>query len=116
MNNKDSVVVFVTAGSREEGEKIAGKIIEERLAACCNLVGPVTSFFWWDDKVERNEEMLLIIKTSSETFEKLKNRVRELHSYSVPEIIALPVTAGLEEYLTWIYDETVLKKSLIPGP
>ncbi len=114
MNRKEGIVVLVTAGSREEAEKIGKRAVEERLAACCNVSAPVTSFFWWEGKIEKAEETLLVFKTSAGMFDRLKSRVQELHSYEVPEIIALPMSAGLEEYLSWIHDETVLKRTLIP--
>ena len=106
MEKTNAIVVLITAGSRQEAEKLAERLVDERLAACCSLVGNVTSFFRWKGAVQKESEILIIAKTSADTFERLKARVRELHSYDVPEIIALPVVAGLDEYLKWIHDET----------
>lgn len=97
-------VVFVTCSSREEAEKISKTLVKERLAACVNIVSTVKSFFWWEGRIDEAEEHLLIIKTSVEKIEKLIGRVKELHSYSVPEIISLPILEGNKEYLKWIED------------
>ncbi|MBI4523691.1 MAG: divalent-cation tolerance protein CutA [Deltaproteobacteria bacterium] len=95
------IIVFVTVGSSDEAEQLARVLVEERLAACVNRINGVQSIYRWVGQVEESEEDLLIIKSKSELFERLKQRVRELHSYSVPEIIALPVVDGNEEYLKW---------------
>ena len=99
---EEFIVVYVTVGSADEGERLAHTLVEERLAACVNRVGPVRSVYRWQGKVEQSEEELLIIKTKRELFERLKTRVQELHSYSVPEILALPVLQGSEPYLKWL--------------
>jgi periplasmic divalent cation tolerance protein len=100
------LVVYVTVGSVEEGEKLATALVEERLAACVNRVGPIRSTYRWEGKLEHSDEELLIIKTRSDLFDQLKNRVQALHSYSVPEIIALPIVDGSEGYLRWLGEET----------
>ena len=111
MMEKDStssaLVIFVTVGSEDEAEKIAEGLVEERLAACVSIVPKIRSIYTWKGKVEREEELLLIIKTKEELFERVRDRVKELHSYEVPEIIAIPVTNGLKEYLDWIDEVTV---------
>jgi len=99
------LVVYVTVGSPEEGERLAHALVEERLAACVNRVGPVRSVYRWQGQIERNNEELLIIKTKRALFERLKTRVQELHSYSVPEIIALPILEGSEPYLKWLKEQ-----------
>ena len=99
------IVVYVTAGSAEEGERIAAALVEERLAACVNRVSGVRSTYRWEGKIEDTEEELLIIKSRRDLFERLKKRVAELHSYSVPEIIALPILEGSESYLRWLNEE-----------
>ncbi len=98
----DFIVVYVTVGSAEEAERLADTLVEERLAACVNLVAPVRSTYRWQGRVERDEEQLLIIKTRDDIFDRLKKRVEEIHSYSVPEIIALPILKGNESYLDWL--------------
>ncbi len=99
------IVVYVTVESAEEGKRLASALVEERLAACVNRLGPVQSTYRWKGQVERSEEHLLIIKTSEGLFGRLKKRVQELHSYSVPEVIALPIVDGNESYLKWLEDQ-----------
>ena len=99
------LVVYVTVGSSDEGERVARALVEERLAACVNRVGPVRSVYRWQGQIEQNDEELLIIKTKRALFERLKARVQELHSYSVPEIIALPILEGSEPYLKWLKEQ-----------
>ena len=99
------IVVYVTVGSPAEGERLANALVEERLAACVNRVGPVRSIYRWQGQIEQSEEELLIIKTKRDLFERLKIRVKELHSYSVPEIIALPIVEGSEPYLKWLKEQ-----------
>lgn len=102
---QEFIVVYVTAGSAEEGERLARSLVEERLAACVNRVKSVLSVYRWEGKIEQSEEELLIIKTSRELFPALEKRVRELHSYSVPEVIALPVIDGSQGYLRWLREQ-----------
>ena len=99
------LVVYVTVGSPDEGDRLARALVEERLAACVNRIGAVKSVYRWQGKVEESQEELLIIKTSERLFERLKKRVEELHSYSVPEIIALPILKGNESYLQWLGEQ-----------
>jgi len=102
----ESLVVFVTCGSEEEGLKIAHALIEERLAACVNLVSPIRSIYRWEGKVWDEKEWLLIIKTQTARFDDLEKRVKALHSYSLSEIIALPIIKGSSSYLNWLKDMT----------
>lgn len=99
---KEFIVVYVTAGSPAEGERLARALVEEKLAACVNRVKSVQSVYRWQGKVEQSEEELLIVKTKRDLFPALQKRVTELHSYSVPEIIALPVVEGSEAYMEWL--------------
>jgi len=99
------IVVYVTVGSAEEADRLACTLVEERLAACVNRIRPIRSIYRWKGKVEQSEEELLIIKTRGELFHRLKTRVQELHSYSVPEIIALPILDGSEGYLKWLKEQ-----------
>jgi len=99
----DKIVVLVTCGTAREARTIARKMVERRLAACGNVVeAPVRSIYRWKGKVESAREFLVILKSSRRRFAALETAVRELHSYDVPEIIALPVTAGSAGYLRWI--------------
>jgi periplasmic divalent cation tolerance protein len=102
----DSLVVLVTCGSEEEGLKIAHALVEERLAACVNLVSPIRSIYRWEGKIWDEKEWLLIIKTQTVRVEDLEKRVKSLHSYSVPEIIALPIEKGSSSYLNWVKEMT----------
>jgi periplasmic divalent cation tolerance protein len=103
---EECCVVFVTVGKREEAEKIADALVAERLAACCNLVPSVKSIYRWKGEICRDEETLMVIKTRRERFEALRARVKALHSYAVPEIVALPIIAGHADYLDWVCEET----------
>lgn len=107
---QEFIVVYVTAGSADEADRLARSLVDERLAACVNRIKSVQSVYRWQGKVEQSEEELLIIKTSRERFAALEKRVRELHSYSVPEVIALPVIDGSSNYLKW------LKEQVTSGP
>jgi periplasmic divalent cation tolerance protein len=100
------IVVFVTCGSEDEALKIARTLVEERLAACANMVSPLRSIYRWEGKIWDEKEWLLIIKTQQFRFEDLAKRVKALHSYSVPEIIALPITESSPAYLNWIEENT----------
>jgi periplasmic divalent cation tolerance protein len=106
MPDHDYLLVSMTAGSSEEAEKIAEALVQERLAACVNIVPAITSIYRWQGEVHRDSEVLLIAKSRPELFHSLAARVKELHSYEVPEVIAVPIVAGSEAYLNWI-DESV---------
>ncbi len=96
------IVVSVTCGSEDEALKIANALVEERLAACANLISPIRSIYRWEGKIWDEKEWLLIIKTQSHRFEELEKRVKSLHSYSVPEIISIPIVEGSQPYLKWL--------------
>lgn len=98
----ESIVVLVTAPPDGPATQLARQLVEERLAACVNLVGPIRSIYRWDGAVCDDAEQLLVIKTRRALFERLAARVVELHPYDVPEVIALPIDAGLPAYLGWI--------------
>ncbi len=104
----DHAVCLITAPSKEIAEKIAFALVEQKLAACCSIIPGVTSIYTWEGKTEKGKEVQLIVKTRSELFPQLMASVKALHSYQVPEIIMLPITAGLPAYLDWI-DQSVKK-------
>jgi len=106
MESTDCVVVLVTVGSREEGERIATAVVSEQLAACVNIVGPIASIYRWDNQVQRDEELLLVMKSRAALFDALTARVKALHSYQTPEVIAVPITAGSPSYLEWLLGAT----------
>ena len=101
-----AVVVLSTAGSQDEAERIATALVAERLAACVNLVAPLTSIYRWQGAVERAAEVLLVVKTRRRLVSRLITRLQALHSYEVPEAIVLPVVAGARPYLAWLLGET----------
>jgi periplasmic divalent cation tolerance protein len=98
-------IVFITT-PRDEANKLARTLVEMRLAACVNLTPRIESYFWWDDAVQHDEEALLIVKTTEAKLDDLMTYVAENHSYDLPEVIALPLSEGLPEYLAWIEKET----------
>ncbi len=99
------VVVLVTCGSRREAARIADAVVARRLAACVNVISaPVDSIYRWKGKVEKAREFLLLIKTSRRRLAALRREVEKLHSYDVPEFIALPIAAGSPKYLAWLAD------------
>ena len=99
------VVALVTAPDAEAAERLASALVEERLAACANVVPGVVSIFRWDGKVQREDEVLIVLKTTAEALPRLTPRVAELHPYDVPEVLALPVSGGLDAYLSWVTAE-----------
>ncbi len=105
---KKYIVIFVTCSSRKEASLIARKLLNEKLIACANIIEGIDSFFWWKGKVDRAKEVLVIMKTAGKNFDKVRKRVKKLHSYEVPEIIVLPITAGESSYLKWI-DKSIKK-------
>jgi periplasmic divalent cation tolerance protein len=102
----DAVIFLVTAASAIEAERIATALVEERLAACVNVVPGVISTFRWEGAVQREPEVLLIGKTRAERMPAVIARVQALHSYSVPEVLAVPILAGAGPYLAWLRDAT----------
>ncbi len=98
----EALVIYITAPNEEEGARIARALVEERLAGCVNMVKPIRSIYRWNENIEDAAEVLMIVKTRKRLFEPLANRVRELHSYTVPEIIAVPVAEGSGDYLKWL--------------
>ncbi|HKF00773.1 MAG TPA: divalent-cation tolerance protein CutA [Candidatus Sulfotelmatobacter sp.] len=100
----DKRIVFTTAGSQEEAQKMARHLVEHKLAACVNIVPRIESVYRWQGKVESSAEWLLLIKTTVEKFPNVRNAIRELHSYDLPECIAIAVEDGSAEYLDWIAD------------
>lgn len=95
-------LVFVMAANEDEGVTIARALVEERLAACVNLIVPVRSIYRWRGAIEDSRECLMLIKTSARYYAKLEKRVKQLHSYEVPEIVAASLTEGSADYLKWI--------------
>jgi len=105
-------VVLATAGSEEQANRIARVLVDERLAACVNIVGPIRSIYRWRDAVEDESEYLLLVKTRSSLYGKVERRIKELHSYEVPEVIALSPDAGSLPYLEWLIESTASTSTL----
>jgi periplasmic divalent cation tolerance protein len=99
-------IVLTTAGSQAEAHKIAQALVERRLAACVNIVPQIESVYRWQGNMERATEWLLLIKTQASTFERVRDAIKELHSYDLPECVMLEVAAGSSEYLNWIAENT----------
>ena len=101
------VVVFITTGSEEEARNIADHLLSRRKAACVNIMPKIESHFWWQEKLDSARESLLIVKTKASLLPEIINLVKEIHSYEVPEVIALPIVGGNPDYLKWLDEETV---------
>jgi periplasmic divalent cation tolerance protein len=101
----DKRIILTTTGSKEEARKIANALVECKLAACVNIVPNVESIYRWEGKVESAEEWLLIVKTNADAFARVRDAIKELHSYDLPECVSISIDEGSEEYLQWIADE-----------
>ncbi len=104
---KEYILILITASSIEEGEAIAASLVEDGLAACCNIIPEIKSIFKWKGNICKEREVLLLIKSKASLFKKVEEMVKKLHSYDVPEIIAFPIDAGLSDYFKWM--DEVLK-------
>ena len=102
-------LVLVMAGSEDEAASIARTLVDERLAACVNIIGPARSIYRWRGAVEDAREYLLLIKTRIRLYTRVERRVRELHSYEVAEVVALPFASGSHPYLEWLFESTEAK-------
>jgi periplasmic divalent cation tolerance protein len=99
---KDYVIVLVTTADKQEAEKIIRRLLDEKLIACANIISPVSSHFHWSGKIEKAEECLVLMKSREDLFEKLAETIKSLHSYEVPEILALPIINGSKTYIDWL--------------
>ena len=95
-------IVFITVGNEDEAKRIAKKLLEEKLVACVNIIKDIKSYFWWKGEIDKAEECLLIIKTITNKINDIIKRVKEIHSYQVPEIIWINLSGGSEDYLNWL--------------
>lgn len=105
-------MIYMTAASREEAETIGRALVAERLVACVNILPGMRSIYWWDGKPTEDDEVAVIMKTRRELVDRVCSRVRDMHSYDCPCVVALDITAGAREFLDWIETET---KSAAPG-
>lgn len=102
----DEIVVFITTSKEDEATKIARALVEARLAGCVNIIKDIRSIYSWQGKIEDEPEVLMVVKTEKTLFDPLMKKVKELHSYTVPEIIAMPIVEGSEDYLKWLKEVT----------
>lgn len=102
----ENIRVVLVSIPRDEANKLAKSLVENHLAACINVVPKIESYFWWDNKLEHDEEALLIIKTTQQRFDELRAWVVENHPYDLPEVISLPLSDGLSDYIEWVKKET----------
>lgn len=102
----DLIVVLVTVGSPDEGRHLGRRLVQERLAACVNVVGPMRSIYHWKDEIHDDEEWQLLIKTRAPLLDDVSALIRRMHSYENPEIVALPVVAAAAAYATWVREST----------
>jgi periplasmic divalent cation tolerance protein len=107
MSNSEYVVVFITTSAGEEAGLISKVLLEQRKAACINIVEGVNSLFRWKGSIDSSRENLLIVKTKSSLLQDVIQMVKEIHTYEVPEIIALPIVGGNQDYLDWVGNETL---------
>lgn len=111
MNARDARLVIVTAGDERQAASIARTLVDERLAACVNIIGPIRSVYRWRDAVEDEREYLLLIKTRAAMYKRVEARVTELHGYEVPEVLAITPSAGLARYLEWLGESVASPQS-----
>ncbi len=102
----DYIVIYITTSSINEAKKIGSALVEEKLVACSNIISPISSIYSWQGKICDDKEALMILKTKRILFKQIVERVEKIHSYDVPEIIALPIIDGSDKYLSWINEET----------
>jgi periplasmic divalent cation tolerance protein len=102
----DALLVFTTLPSADKAAELAKALVEERLAACANLLPAIRSIYRWQGKLQDENEVLVLLKTRAEHLERLKLRILELHPYELPEVLAVPVEAGYQPYLDWLAGET----------
>lgn len=102
MKKTDRIIILITAGSEEEAHRIAESLVKGKKAACVNIVPRLDSLFWWKGDLDSAQESLLLVKTKASLFPEIVELVKRTHSYEVPEIIALPIIAGSEDYLKWL--------------
>ena len=105
---EDYIQVMTTVDKKEEGAKIIDQVIRKRLAACVQLIGPISSTYWWEEEIAEAEEWLCLMKSRHDLYESLEKAIKSCHPYDEPEILAVPIIAGSPGYLSWI-DETVGK-------
>ena len=102
----DYILVIITASSAEEAQSISDLLLNKRLAACTNQIADVKSLYWWKDSIESEDEVMLLAKSRASLFDEIVLAVKEVHSYDIPEVLAIPILSGNPDYLNWIFEET----------
>jgi periplasmic divalent cation tolerance protein len=102
VEEQSKIVILITTSSEEEARRIAGQLLNQRKAACVNIVPKVDSLFWWQGKLDSAQESLIVIKTKASKLKEITELIKKVHSYEVPEVIALPIVGGNEDYLKWL--------------
>jgi periplasmic divalent cation tolerance protein len=105
MKNEEHVVIFINANTDKEAQDVAKALLNNKLAACVNIVPKISSLFWWNNKLDSAKERLLIVKSKTFLLHEIVRLVKDVHSYEIPEIIALPIVGGNPDYLNWISKE-----------
>ena len=105
MTHHEFLQVFVTIDDKEKAYALCKEVVDKRLAACAQVLGPIQSIYWWQGKVEDSEEWLILMKTSQDRYAELERTVISLHPYDTPEVIAIPILKGSEKYLKWLVGE-----------
>ena len=101
------IQLFTTTEKKDDAEVISREIVEKRLAACAQVVGPIKSTYWWREKIEQTEEWLCIMKSRRDLYEELEKAIKSIHPYEVPEIVAVPIVSGSQSYLDWLEQEVI---------
>jgi len=109
LKDEEPILVFSTAPDIESAKEMAKLLVVERLIACANLIPEITSYYWWQEEVRAEEEVLMIMKTSRAKFKNLEIRLKEIHPYDIPEILACPIRGISEDYLRWLLSEVELR-------
>lgn len=99
------IQVVTTAASKSDIERMANFVVEHRLAACAQQIGPIESTYWWKGKIEKSQEWLLVMKSTKDAYPVLEKNIKSLHPYENPQIVALPIVCGSQDYLNWLKDE-----------
>ena len=107
----DYILVIITASSVEEAKTISDTLLNKRLAACTNQLSDVKSLYWWENSIQSSDEVMLLAKSRATQFDEIVLAVKEVHSYDIPEVLAIPILSGNPEYLNWIFEETGEKEN-----
>ena len=99
------IQIYTTTENKDDAGMIAETVVKKRLVACAQVVGPITSTYWWEGKIEESEEWLCIMKSRKDLYDRLEEAILDIHSYDVPEIVAVPIVSGSQKYLQWLNKE-----------